>query len=436
MSVCQDFPGNPPVAVRRIIALAAVAALLWPFEPRSAAQERPPSPSPASPPADALARPTSPTPEQIDGWIDSLRHDVYAIRQAAARQLLAAGSAARAPLTAAADSPDPEARAAARRLVTLIDKAECERRLAAFAADTDGREGLTLPGWEQYRKLVGGDAPARALFVEMQRHEATLLADVFDADRLPQKQLWEDRLMRLLRWPATPAGQPAAPSLGTCATMIFLGSVDEGKISDQTATYLPQLMQRPPVQLALLRASGQDPLRRLAVAWVVECPNRSAIAIAQRLSLAQVLDMQEAVPFALGVAQSDPTFVTVHPMVRAQALILVAQLGNRSDAERLEPLLEDPTVCRSMVAAAQPGQAGPVAREVQIRDLALVAMLQLTDQDPADYGYRHARRQSQQRLDPGSVFPESDDERATAVAKWREWKLRQTREAAAQEQVN
>jgi hypothetical protein len=283
---------------------------------------------------------------------------------------------------------------------------------------------------------VGGDAPARALFVEMQRREAALLADVFDADRPPRKQLWEDRLLRLLRWPATPAGQPAAPSLGTCATMIFLGSVDDARISDQAATYLPQLMQRPPVQPALLRASRQDPLRRLVVAWVTECPNRSTTVIAQRLSLALVLDMQEAVPLALGVAQSDPKFVTVHPMVRAQALILVAHLGSRSDAEKLEPLLEDATVCRSLAAAAQPGQAGPVARDVQIRDLALVAMLQLTDQDPADYGYRHTRRQSQQLLDPGSVFTDSDEVRATAIAKWRDWKAQQSRDAAAQKQVN
>ena len=73
---------------------------------------------------------------------------------------------------------------------------------------------------------------------------------------------------------------------------------------------------------------------------------------------------------------------------------------------------------------------------MQIRDLALVTILQLTDQEPADYGYRHARRQSQQLLDAGSVFAESDESRAAAIAKWREWKTQHSRDAADQKQVN
>jgi hypothetical protein len=88
----------------------------------------------------------------------------------AAKQLLTAGIAARAPLSEASEGPDPETRAAARRLVALIDKSEFNHRLEAFAADTDGKRGLTLPGWKQFTELVGGDAAARALFVDMQRH--------------------------------------------------------------------------------------------------------------------------------------------------------------------------------------------------------------------------------------------------------------------------
>ena len=113
--------------------------------------------------------PTTPTAEEVNAWIQSLRHDTYAVRQAAAKKLLDAGMAARAQLAEAADDPDPESRAAARRLVALIDKAEFNHRLAVFAADIDGREGRTLPGWEQFQKLVGSDSAARSLFVEMQR---------------------------------------------------------------------------------------------------------------------------------------------------------------------------------------------------------------------------------------------------------------------------
>ena len=440
----QVPPMHHPLGRQRAIArgifwLTVIAGLLWPLVSRSIAQQQPPDQSVELRPTDTITRPSSPTSEQINAWIDALRHDTYAVRQNAATQLLAAGAAARAPLAAAADSPDPEARAAARRLVTLIEKAEFDRQLAAFAADAGGKQGVTLPGWEQFRQLVGGDVAARALFVEMQRHEAALLADVFATDRRARNPAWEERLLRLLRWPATAGGQPATPPLGTCATMIFLGAVGDGEISERAATYLPLLLQRPPVQPVLVRADRQDPLRRLVVAWVVECPNRSTTVTSKRLELALSLGMREAVPLALDVAQKDPAYLAVHPMVRAQALVLVAQLGSRSDVDSLEPLLEDASVCVAvpqMVAAPRPGQPRPPAREVQIRDLALVAMLQLTEQDPAEYGYRNTRRQSQQLLDPGSVFAENDEVRTSAIAKWHEWKARQGRGRAVQEQVN
>ncbi len=108
-----------------------------------------------------LTAATIASPDDISRWIDELGHDAFTVRQAAASRLLAAGMSAREPLRAIVDGPDPEKRAAARRLVALIDQSEFHRRLEAFAADTDGRQGLTLPGWDQYQKLVGGD-PAGA----------------------------------------------------------------------------------------------------------------------------------------------------------------------------------------------------------------------------------------------------------------------------------
>ena len=118
----------------------------------------------------------------------NLGHDAFTVRQAAASQLLAAGMSAREPLLAIVDGPDPERRAAARRLVALIDQSEFHRRLEAFAADTEGRQGLTLPGWDQYQKLVGSDPAARALFVDMQRHEGALISAMFGASKRPPER--------------------------------------------------------------------------------------------------------------------------------------------------------------------------------------------------------------------------------------------------------
>ena len=64
---------------------------------------------------------SSPVSDEIGQWIDGLGDDSYANRQAAAGQLTAAGYAAREALADAARGPDPEIRAAARRILTLID---------------------------------------------------------------------------------------------------------------------------------------------------------------------------------------------------------------------------------------------------------------------------------------------------------------------------
>ena len=129
-----------------------------------------------------------------------------------------------------AEGPDPETRAAARRLISLIDRSEFHRRLEAFAADTDGRQGLTMPGWDAYRMLVGGDADDRALFVEIQRSEPALLTAVFDDAKRSRDDLLEVRLQGITQWQPNVVNATGSPSLGSCAAMLFLGSIAETEL--------------------------------------------------------------------------------------------------------------------------------------------------------------------------------------------------------------
>src|SRR5262249_41813841 len=69
------------------------------------------------------------SPDDIVRWIDDLGNDAFTVRQSAASHLMTAGMPAREPLLAIVDGPDPEKRAAARRLIALIDQSEFHRRL-------------------------------------------------------------------------------------------------------------------------------------------------------------------------------------------------------------------------------------------------------------------------------------------------------------------
>jgi len=211
------------------------------------------NPSDTNPPASA------PTPDDVRRWIKDLDHDTFSVRQTAAAQLLVAGMAARQPLLELADGPDPETRAAARRLVALIDRTEFRRRLEAFAADTDGRQNQTLPGWDQFQQLVGGDPAARALFVDMQQQEGALISAVFGISKRPPEELWETRLLRIAQWQATAGDRGSIPSVGSCAAMLFLGSLAKMNVSDSAAAQLGIIIQRPPVRELLAPDSWSSP---------------------------------------------------------------------------------------------------------------------------------------------------------------------------------
>jgi hypothetical protein len=126
----------------------------------------------------------------------------------------------------------------------------------------------------------------------------------------------------------------------------------------------------------------------------------------------------DALPLALRVCENDPQYLHVTPLTKAIAALTVGQLGNRGNISQIEPLLDDTSVC--LPAQVQiPGQA---ATSVQVRDVALVVMLNLTDQPPTDYGYTAARLTSPRMFQLQTLYRETDQQRAESIAKWREWR--------------
>jgi hypothetical protein len=385
---------------------------------------------PESVPSNLTTSPEVAVSDQIEKWINELNHDAFTVRQSAAAKLLAAGTPARDALVAVAEGPDPETRATARRLVALIDRSEFNRRLEAFAADTTGRLGLSLPGWQPFRELVGGDPAARALFVEMQRAEGPMLAGVFGVPSRSTDKPWEERLMRLVQWQAVTGNRNIAAPLGSCATMLFLATTSEVDLSDTGAVLVEQLIQRPPIRERLAAGGADDAIRRLVVASIVHCTNKNEQILQRRLLLISAMNLKEALELPIAVVRGEGRYARTQPMTRAAAILVVGQHGNRQNIDDLAPLMDDTTICMPL----QVQVAGRPGANVQLRDVALVVALHLTDQRPADYGYLHARLQPQRVFQLDSLHCENDEQRFKAVKKWRAWraaeKERESRAAA------
>lgn len=367
-----------------------------------------------------------PSANDVRRWVRELGHDSFSIRQDAAEKLLAAGMIARGPLLEVAAGPDPETRAAARRLVALIDRTEFRHRLDAFAADTDGKLGLTLPGWEQFQKIAGSDANARALFVDMQRQEAALLAAAFGTTKRLPEDLWAARLLRVAQWQVH-GDRTVMPSMGSCAAMIFLATLPEMNVSDIAAQQVQIIVQRPPIKEQLAPDASQAAVRKLVVTWLLHCPNSNEDVLRQRLGIIASSNLKDALPLALQVCDGGPEYAHIQPLTKAVAVLIVGQIGGREHIARLEPLLEDASVCVPLQQQV-PGQP---ATSVQVRDVVLNVIINLSGQSPADYGYLGARMASPRTFNLQTLYRDNDQQRSEAITKWRGWRAAHKEELKA-----
>jgi hypothetical protein len=287
--------------------------------------------------------------------------------------------------------------------------------LADFAADVDGRRGVTLPGWKAFGELVGTDEAARALFVDMQRCEAALLARIVREDSIEPDRGWEERLFRLYNWQVASGQRNAAPPLGSCATMLFLSCLPQTGGSARGAIGVAELAKRPPIREAVVGNQPQIAVRRLLLAWVNHCPVQNERVLGSRLELMSLYELREALPLALAVARGESPYLAATANSRVIATLVIGRFGSAEQANDLEPLLADDTV---WTAVGPPGNA----RAVQVRDVALATMLHLTGQQPQDYGFTGAQRHPQLLFNPQSLGLADDAARAAAAAKWRAWK--------------
>jgi len=347
---------------------------------------------------------------RIAQLIAQLADDSYAAREAASRELERVGLPARDELEAARQSSDAEVRNRATRLLTVILERDFANRLKAFAADVNGKKGISLPGWEQFRERIGGGRNERELFVEMQRNEAALLGAYEDSPREAARmfRLRCEALQQMLRIRTSPRPEI---TLGSAAALLFVASDDEVDIPVRTGVQMYSTLNRTAFRQAMQDGATKPILREMLSQWILANKSRDPQLSYYCLHLALQYGIKEGIePAKVLITQKNAA-----PYYRAQALLTIGKFGERTDIEFIEPLLDDDTKFSNW-------RFGKKQVEVKVQDVALAMVVELTGQEVKDYGYTQARTDSRYKFfSANSLAFENEEARKVAFEKWEKW---------------
>jgi hypothetical protein len=333
-------------------------------------------------------------------------------RQRATRQLTDLGIAAKKALAAATNDPDAELRARARSILAIVTETDFRNRLEAFSADYEGLHHRTLPGWERFAELFGTTPQTRQLFVAMSRDEPELLEAYAAGDREATETL-RARCQILLQEFMQVSGRESLFPVGTLATLLLVGSEDGVDVDEQIGAQLFTWMLYQPTFSENARSGAWSPMmKKLLGRWIVK--DTSASATMQNLMFAASYDLHaDGMTLARKILDGDPG----NAQLRQFALLAVGRFGDKENLALVEEFLGDSNACGSIQLSDPPRQV-----DVQVRDIALGVAIQLTGQEPADFGANtvHASPQAIFKV-PALAFADAT-QREAVLKRWNEWR--------------
>lgn len=353
---------------------------------------------------------------QAEILVQKLHSPSYRIREHATSELKKLGLPAKESLLAGLKDPDAEVRIRCQRVLAIVMEQDFQNRLQAFAADREGTGDHQLPGWERFRKQVGTDVNARSLFVEMQRAESAVMeATESSAERAGEVLAARCQQIQEMLYGAN-FGERKQPGLGTLTAMYFLSADPQVPITDQTVNNLGNFTYQQSFQTAINGGPRAELLRKLLGAWVGRTVNSAGQFHGLMLSLRY--DLREGLEPAVTVCKQ----AGAQPAVMQHAILVVGKFGGKEHLPVLESLLDEHGECMTF-------QINNQQYKLEVRDLALAALLHMTGQELKEYGFQRAEKNPMFLYNPASLGFRDSDNRQAGVDKWKAWAAEQKKAA-------
>ncbi len=364
----------------------------------------------------------------------------FSEREAAARDLDDLGRLALPAVRAGRRSADAEIRRRCDHLAPSMEAAELAARLRVFVADAAGRYDHAVPGWELFRAAAGSDTAARELFAAavLDRENWPLLA----ALRGPGVDVRAGLLGAaggLGAWADRPTPATAARAAGVRRREFFDRSEPpHGLDDDELGRHKPRPLGVPEMTLVVLaetlhpeRLTGRTGYQKDVNSFFGTTTGDTALrgkgpfgpAFAR---LGRVWFDTRDGPGVLHAYSRAKRLEWDAATVRRYAARLVGHrpIGGEARAEAALYLASEAATDHAGAVIGQIDDADPLGGG-QVRDLMLLAAVQLTGQRAADYGLGAAGLgglfQPPADTKPADWGKVTEAQRAAAFARWRDW---------------
>lgn len=317
-------------------------------------------------------------------------------------------------------NPSPEVRFRCQSLVPKASHEDLQARLATFDADVEHKYEHDLPGWNEFRKIVGGSTPAsRTVFIELLKespNRALVLAvndPPSELGSLVAARKQELYQMRFPRTPNTPRKEQTVPDvIALMFAESHVGSKHVPRTVAGTTVY----------NIAGLTTAVTDGTDKAAVykavvgQWMETRDDAVSMYTAMNQANMMGLPKQGSVVAAKLLQLKGATV-----FYRMTAGLTLAKNGAKEQLPAIESAFNED----AGLTLRQGLPNGNIEMNtLQVRDVALASAVLLTGQKPEDYGLveLHKNQPGMQYTYQNWRLPE--DKRKDAFEKWKAWRAK------------
>jgi hypothetical protein len=338
-------------------------------------------------------------PARMADLISRLRAPSFRERLQAEAECRETGPAALPALNEALKSPDPELRRRAQQLIEQIEVDGVDEAIDAFLAPGST---TTLPGWFLVADLVLDSPEYRAAYANILRGNTQLVRALAHPDMI------DDELNRELGSIGTTSGNGAQGiSITSTSALLLLLIHPEANYTDELATSAGNAIRSGVIQGNNPTPPGQL-LQALTTRWIV-MPQAGAAYV--RLNIAMQLKLPESVSPAQEMLQQKTS-----PHQLSTAFVAIIRYGGGAEMSVVEGFLHE---TKELLSTR--GANNQKAQTTQLRDMALATLIEMTHQDPSQFGVGPLSRDSDRIVNSVLVSFESEAQREAAFEKWSAW---------------